>query len=94
MRKVTVERAALRTFERAREQAHHAVFGETAPFLTRHARHYKRSEGSNSAMPSEDLHTMPSDSEIAAAHREAAHLWAPAVSVPLERFGDMSAAPA
>ena len=36
--KVTVERAALRAFERAREQAHHAVFGETAPFFTRHGR--------------------------------------------------------
>jgi RNA polymerase sigma-70 factor, ECF subfamily len=34
-------------------------------------------------------HALPSDGEIAAAHREAAELWAPAVSVPIERFGDM-----
>ena len=39
-------------------------------------------------------HTMPSDSEIAAAHREAAHLWAPSVSVAIERFGDMVCAAA
>jgi RNA polymerase sigma-70 factor (ECF subfamily) len=34
-------------------------------------------------------HMMPSDGEIATAHREAAQLWAPAISVPIERFGDM-----
>jgi RNA polymerase sigma-70 factor, ECF subfamily len=34
-------------------------------------------------------HAMPSDSEIAAAYREAADLWSPAVSVTIERFGDM-----
>ena len=43
------------------------------------------------AMWSEDTgaRARPSDGEIAAAHREAEQLWAPDVSVSIERFGDM-----
>jgi RNA polymerase sigma-70 factor (ECF subfamily) len=75
---MTVELTPLDTFDRAREQPHHAVLGETAPFLTRHARHYKR-------ITRTKIVTIPSEKEIAAAHDEARRQW-PDVMISLSRF--------
>ncbi len=81
MREVTIQRATLRTVERARKQSHHTVLGQAAFTLTHNERHYKRREGAKKR-------AMPSDSDIETAHQSAAQLW-PDISVSLQRYADM-----